>query len=78
MYNTSVDAVVITVDLNESVSATVAHGFTLETTVSNVEIEGDAYTTFNVLRFFIGAAGVVTNLFVLVVMFGFMELRTKV
>jgi hypothetical protein len=78
MYNSSVDAAIITGYPNESVSATVAHGFVTETPIVSENFLTVAVITFRVLKFVIGAAGVVTNVFVLIVMFGFMQLKAKV
>jgi hypothetical protein len=63
---------------NESSIATNAGDFAPKILDSSLDPETDAYKTFTTLRLFIGFTGIITNLFVLIVMLGFMALKTKV
>jgi hypothetical protein len=71
--------VVTTVDeVNESSSVTFGNKFTSEVPASSDDSDLYAFTMYITLKTVIGATGVVMNLFVFIILLGFMELKSKV
>jgi hypothetical protein len=80
MSEATVSLITITSEQNESHNANNTYGTTSGTSVYTA-IDDDknyAFRVFTIVNYILGCTGVVTNLFVIIVILGFMEVKAKV
>jgi hypothetical protein len=81
MFNSTLSFISIASERNESSTSTASREITWEIPdVVTVSVDADdyAFKVFTILNYIIGCTGVVTNLFVIMVIIGFMEVKAKV
>jgi hypothetical protein len=79
MFETTVNLITITSEQNESHNASSADETTSATSVySAVDDNNYAFRVFTILNYILGCTGVVTNLFVIIVILSFTEVKAKV